>query len=328
MRPPGRVLALALIGSVVVFGIVAIGVVESDTTERGAANSDGNDSVVVQNESTYEISQTLQFDVDGTDDTYVIRTETGSYVDQISAKNGTVTLETGFMNAGTYVLVNKTTEAVEYQFTLTSTETSTTVESSEETQQAATVAENGSTHEISTRLAFEVSHEGDTYELREGDERLYVDQLQATDGSVVLNTKSLDPGNYVLVHERSDDVEYHFTLVRAETTVATSTTTPNSTTSESPITTTTERTPTTSEILTTTTTERTPTTSETPTATSERTATTTTRTTFDGTSETPTETEKTVARTEGYYPSVPGFSFTSAMLALVSGGLLLYRRCS
>lgn len=318
MRPPSRVIALALVGSTVVFGIATIGLAESGTFGVQTANSDETDPVVVQNESTYQVSQTLRFDVGGTNDTYVIRTEDGGFVDQMTSENGFVTLDTGFMNSGTYVLVNKTTEAVEYQFTLTNEETTTTAESSEESRRSPTVAEDEGTYKIATLLTFEVAHEGDTYELRKGDELLYVDQLQATEGSIELNTTGLDPGKYALVHGSSDDVAYNFTLVATEPTATTTTTKRNSTT-------TTERDSTTSEITTTaTTTKRKPTTSGTPTATNDSPTTSTERATSDRTDETQTET--TVNRTEGYYPSVPGFSFTSTALAVVSSGLFLYRR--
>lgn len=340
MRPPNRTLWTAVFLGFVLAGTAAVaaGVVDSSTTEAVFVQDTDTDAVVVQNGSTYRVSQTLVFEVDAAADSYVLRTGAGDYVDQLSAENGTIILDSGLLNAGTYVLVNHTTESVAYQFALTGGETTTTTtEAPTETTVPATVAEDGATYETARRLSFEVAHDQETYILRTGEQRLYVDQLRSTDGTIELDTTGLDPGQYVLVRQSSGDVSHRFTLVGDETTTTvtrTTATTVTATTSQPPSTSAASTTESASTRGTTTVTTATPSTAE-PNSTANEASATTNRSSQTPVEDTaagdPTETtvrSETVTpdRAEQYYPSVPGFGFLTTVVAFVASGLLAVRR--
>lgn len=311
MRPPSRVTTVVILISFVLAGLATVGIVGSAITGTSTVEQTSSEPVMVENGSTYDVSQTLQFDVNSSNDTYEIRTESDAFVDMLSAEDGIVTLDTAGMSGGTYVLVHHDTGTVEYEFTLRQTETTTT--SPTTTVDSATTVEDGGQYEIPGLLSFENLQEGDQYELRKGDDRAYVDQFQPTDSRIELATEGLDSGEYRLIHAESGEVTYQFTLEDRETTVEQTTLTTTPTTTQD----TTEREPLMNRSTTSTWTETTTTTS----TTSQDTNTDVTN------SSSTTESRTTVAnQNEGYYPSVPGFGFETGMLAFVSGGILLLRR--
>lgn len=313
MRPPSRKATLVVLVSTFVLGLTFIGVVGSAVTETDTTDQTSSEPVIVENGSTYDVSQTLQFNVSRSNDTYEIRTEDDAYVDMVAAENGAVTFDTSGMNGGTYVLIHHDSETTEYEFTLESTATTTT--STTTTEDSATTVEDGGHYEIPAQLSFENLEEGDSYELRKGDENVYVDQFQPATNRIQLDTEGLNPGEYSLIHTESDEIVYQFTLEGEETTVEQTTTVTTSTTTSIE-----------------TTTRETATTQSTTSITEE----TSTRTSLAFTENTSTalkdssstsQPETTIAnQNEGYYPSVPGFGFESGIIAFVSGGILLLRR--
>lgn len=72
--------------------------------------------------------------------------------------------------------------------------------------------EDGGTYQKPVVLRFEVASENGTYELRTADDRLFVTELVAHNGTVILDTGPLDPGEYVLLDSETDRVRYRFTL--------------------------------------------------------------------------------------------------------------------
>lgn len=225
MRPPYRILVIVVVLSAALTGIAIADSGDSTNVEKQLVQS-AQEPIVVENESTYQVSQTLQFEVDGSKDSYEVRTKDDDMIAELAVNNGTATLDTGSLDAGTYVLVHGPSKTVTYQFTLTASETTNTT----------TVTDDNEHSRTATNVTFDVSGKADAYELRTENGSVLVMELQANNGSVMVDTSELNYGAYVLVNGGNEEVVHQFTFTEERTTTrGTSTTTdqPTKTTAES-----------------------------------------------------------------------------------------------
>lgn len=95
-------------------------------------------------------------------------------------------------------------------------------------------AEDGGTYEIPVVLEFDVDSESEEYSVRTATDRLFVNALRAENGTVTLDTESMDSGEYVLIRQDSEEVVFEFTLVGGVTETPTGTETPTATDGETP----------------------------------------------------------------------------------------------
>ena len=96
-----------------------------------------------------------------------------------------------------------------------------------------TTAEDGGIYETGVALVFDVDG-SEEYTLRTAKDDRFLNAFQSENGTVTVDTESMDPGEYVLVDEASGEVVYEFAIVTEKTETASPTATATQTETADP----------------------------------------------------------------------------------------------